>query len=182
MRELQPASNLPPSERLIAGAKFWRDWALAYQPGARVTAEIQRQLPEAIRQAEASLAPSPAQQLAVQIARIDDFATAFHVPADEMKTAAAIYRATLGHLPPDLLETAVNRAIQAHRWGMRLPLPAEIAAHVADELAERRKTLGRLEIARRAPTELPPRRRDPEEVAAVDALMAQWRATRDSIA
>ena len=182
MRELETIGKHLPSERPGGEMKYWKEWALAFQPGQRISATDQARILGAIRRVEHSLLPATTREIAIQIARLDDFATAFNVPSAEMATASAIYREALATLPPDLLEIAVSRVIATHRWGMRLPLPAEISSHVSEEAAERRKVLGRLQVALRANVEAPRGIPTADERAAVDAMMAKWRATRESVA
>lgn len=81
---------------------------------------------------------------------------AFGVPVPDPKTAVAAYRSALAEFPADLVASAFERATNAHRFGMRLPLPSELVDAVRDELHERRRLVGRLTLMARAPIDEPP--------------------------
>ena len=136
------------------------------------------QIPAALENARRLLEPSSEREAAVAIAGLLDFARAFAVPVPQAETAARVYADALRPIPPDLLDIAINSTIQSHKWGNRLPLPSEIAAHVAPEIARRRSVVARLEIAQRAPVEDCGPKATVAEIAAVDAIMANWRRER----
>lgn len=148
--------------------------------GERILADHKALIPAAIRAAKSQLWPAAPEQITLALKRLVDFADAFNIPSEKLKSAIGIYADALKHLPPDLIEHAVTAAMGAHKWGMRLPLPAELIAHVSGEMSERRSVLGKLEIMDRAGVEA---LRDhaapsPEEIAKVDAVLADWRRKR----
>lgn len=137
-------------------------------------------IPEAMARLRLQLRPATEREMAVAIAGLLDFARAFNVPHDHAESAARIYAAALATMPYDLLRQAISGVIATHKWGMRLPLPAEISAQVSEEVSRRRSTLARLEMAKRAPVEREDTRPPPtdDEKRQVDAFMAKWRGER----
>lgn len=95
------------------------------------------------------MAPATIEQLAVELDKLRAFAQAFGIPDRTLGDAAAIYRDTLGDLPPDLLADAMRAALTRHEGYRRLPLPAEIRKHVSEELTQRHLVASRLEFAQR---------------------------------
>lgn len=149
---------------------------MAFQgAGERITEAQSKMLPDAIRACEWHLRPAGIEMLAVQLDKLFEFAAAFGINADREK--AAKFYSTLVSLPPDLLTRAFDMAIARKTDSYRPPLPAEIEATVADDLALRRRVRAGLEKMRLAPVERRTGRRTPEEIAAVDAAMAEIRAS-----
>lgn len=143
--------------------------------GERITEAQAKMLPDAIRACEFHLAPAGVEFLAVQLDKLFEFAAAFGINADKAK--AAKFYAPLAALPRDLLAKAIDAAIARKTDSYRPPLPAEIEATVADDLALRRRVRAGLEKMRLAPVERRSTRRTPEEIALVDAAMARVRAS-----
>ena len=142
--------------------------------GERLTEAQAKMLPDAIRACDWHLRPAGIAALAVQLDKLFEFAAAFGISADREK--AAKFYAPLANLPPDLLARAFDMAITRKTDSYRPPLPAEIEATVAEDLALRRRVRAGLEKMRLAPVERKGNRRTPEEIARVDAEMARVRA------
>ncbi|MCA3247344.1 MAG: hypothetical protein ING29_12800 [Azospirillum sp.] len=148
---------------------------MAFQgTGERITEAQAKMLSDAIRACEYHLAPAGPEFLAVQLDKLFEFAAAFGINADRAK--AAKFYAPLANLPRDLLAKAVDAAISRKTDSYRPPLPAEIEATVADDLALRRRVMAGLQKMKLAPVERRTGRRTPEEIARVDAEMAKVRA------
>lgn len=104
----------------------------------------------AYRQAKADLMPVAADQFAVAIQPLLDFAVAFGKARfqDQPHREAVIaeYRQSLGHLPADLIDLAISRHKRAWVYpGM--PTPAELLAHIDGEMTKRRIAKLRVELA-----------------------------------
>jgi hypothetical protein len=130
-------------------------------------------LPDAIRACEFHMRPAGVAFLAVQLDKLFEFAAAFGINVDRAK--AAKFYAPLANLPPDLLTKAIDAAIARKTDSYRAPLPAEIEAVVAEDLALRRRVRGGLEKMKLAPVERRAPKRTPEEIAIVDAALAKAR-------
>jgi hypothetical protein len=142
--------------------------------GQRVTADEAAKLPDALVACRWHLRPAGEKALAVQLDRLAAWARGFNIPHDPAVMPAAY--ATLAALPPDLLATAFDRAMAGTDDTFRLPLPAKIRAHVADEMTKRHSVFAGLQKMKLAPVERRTGRRTPEEIARVDAEMARVRA------
>ena len=138
-----------------------------------MTAEQAAKIPGALVACQLHMRPAGEKALAVQIDRLAAWARSFNIPHDPAVMPAAY--ATLAALPPDLLAKAFDRAMAGSADTFRLPMCAAIRAHVADEMAKRHATLAGLQKMKLAPVERRNGRRTPEEIAAVDAAMAQIR-------
>ena len=147
---------------------------MAFQgTGERITEAQAKMLPDAIRACEHHMRPAGVEFLAVQLDRLFEFAAAFGINADRAK--AAKFYAPLADLPRDLLTKAIDRAVITKSDSYRLPMPAEIAATVRDDMDHRRAVLGGLRKMERAPVETRAKR-TPEELAQVAAAVARAKA------
>lgn len=135
-------------------------------------------LPAAIRACHRSMMPAGQERLAVEINQLREWAKAFNVPREEIITAAKFYQESLSHLPSDLLAEAFKGIRATHRWGMRLPMPAEILGQVSHQLAERERLRGKLELAQRCTVEEENPQATEDEKRKVTELLAHWRTTR----
>lgn len=160
-----------------------KGWALSLTSSEeQISAGRAKRLPLAIQAAHLQLMAASPEILAGEIRRLADFAKAFKVPTDDLKAATQAYQEALGHLPPDLLAEAFRSVRTTHKWGMRLPLPSEILAAVADRMAERRTLLSKLQMAQRCPIEQPnPEATEADRKRVADTL-ARWRSNRDQAA
>lgn len=166
------------SESDSAALTFLTESALRSQGSQeRIPQAAKERLPAAIRAAQRQLWPARREEIMMAIDRLANFAEVFNIPADKLKAAAGIYSEALKHLPADLINAAINAATATHKYGMRLPLPAELIAHVSGEMAQRRRLLAKLEIMDRAPLEDAPDKPPPnrEEIAKVDAALDELR-------
>lgn len=155
-----------------------KEWALTLQSrDERIPADKAAQLPTAIQTCEQLLVPSPPELLAVEIRKLVDWAKAFNVPHADLKAATEAYREALSTIPPDLLSQAFRDIRATHKWGMRLPLPSEIANQIQDKLTERRLLLGKLQMAKLCPVEESAKATE-EEKQWVTELLSQWRTNR----
>lgn len=161
-----------------------KDWALSLTSSEeRIPAAKAAMVPLALSAARRQMTPATPEILAVEIRKLADWAKAFSVPASDLKTAAQAYSEALSHLPGDLLAEAFKSIRASHRWGMRLPLPVEIAATVSEAMDERRRLIAKLELASRCPSEDNTRPPPTEaEIAKVDEIMRNWRSNRDTTA
>lgn len=154
------------------------DWILTtFQPSLPIPASIATALPAAIQAAEARLVPAPSEALVPLAKDLVAFATAFGIKLESASVTVVCraYVDALSSLPEDLLAEAFRRAMAQHRWGNRLPLPAEIMGTVRDDLARRRLVLMRLRTASRARAESESvyRERSQAEGAAVSRIVAE---------
>ena len=144
-------------------------------------------LPAYIAAYEAGLAPADVKAFAVGIKPLVDWVQQFGViplSADtdarrrQIADIVASYRVDLGDIPADLIETAFRRAKGSHVF-RNLPLPGEVRAQIADELARRQSKLLRLKtaemIARRRRQEAPFEREipSPETAERVSVLVKE---------
>jgi hypothetical protein len=135
----------------------------------------------ALAKVRAALRPASAEQLAVELARLFEWARTFGI--EFSNHAAARQFQKLGDLPADLLAAAIDRTIQEHAYGMRLPMIAEIRKRVDEDLKGRHRLahrLSRLDYAvKRGDVERPKVKRvpmTPEQQAEFDRKMAALRA------
>jgi len=160
-----------------------RGWLLGIVSSEeRIPAAKAAMVPVALYAAKRQLEPTTPEILAVEIRKLGDWAKAFSIPASDLKTAAVSYTEALSHLPPDLLAEAFRTIRATHKWGMRLPLPSEILNSVAEQMAERRSLLLKLEMAKRCPVEGPSPKATEAERQRVAEIMRQWRSKRDTTA
>lgn len=124
-----------------------RAWVLAWQPHEPVPEAVVPTLGPCLAAARTALTPAGERELASLVRALVGFGKAFAIPVPEPKALSAIYAATLRDVPSDLLAVAVERVMAGHKFGMRLPLPGEIRAEIAEELAARKLTMLRLELA-----------------------------------
>ena len=131
-------------------------------------------MPGAIVACDWHMRPAGEKALGVQLDRLAAWARSFNIPHDPQAMPAAY--ASLATIPPDLIGKAFDRAMAGTDDTYRLPLPAAIRKHVAEEIDRRIAVRGGLHRMSLAPTE---RRgqRTPEELAAVAAAMAKVRAS-----
>lgn len=109
-----------------------------------VTADGLRQ--ELARLEDAAHPASP-EDWAVLIGLLRRLATAFRIEVDDWAMLTRLYAEGLRDLPADLLRQAVQRVIGHWTNGFRMPLPGEIRAEVAADLAARTATVARLRTA-----------------------------------
>jgi hypothetical protein len=140
----------------------------------RVTEHQAAKVPAARTACEWHLRHAGERALAVQLDRLAAWAKSFNIPHDPQSMPSAY--ASLATIPPDLLPKAFDRVMAATDDTFRLPLPAKIRAHVAEEIDRRIATRGGLHRMSLAPVERRGKR-SPEELAAVDAAMARVRAS-----
>lgn len=113
------------------------------------------------------------QAVAVVVGHMRRLADAFKIQAPDWATLTDVYADGLGDLPPDLLDLALHRVTRQWSNGFRLPLPGEVRALIATELADHRRTLA----ARQAEdSPHPPGRRLRPETRAEAAARHQARA------
>jgi hypothetical protein len=144
----------PHSARPKTALESLKDWALTFTgESERVPARIANLVPSALMEARGRLAPADDKTLAVEIAALLSWARTFGVPVDDAARVTAFYREGLERVPGDLLPVAMKRARAAHKYGMRLPLPAEIVATIEPEMVERRALVSKLFRAKLAPVE-----------------------------
>ena len=148
------------------------DLAQRFQTGERIT-EIQKaKLHDAQIACEWYLRPAGERALTVQLERLAAWAKSFNIPHDPAAMPAAF--APLAALPPDLLAKAFDRAMSESTDTFRLPMVAAIRAHVSEEMDRRIAARRGLHLMTLAPVDRKGKR-TPEEIAAVDAAMAQIR-------
>lgn len=151
-----------------------RGWAPADPlPDGLDRAELVR----AGRELRASIEPADIKARAVVLKGLLDMARAFNIPVPDAKAASDAYLDGLASLPLDLLELAVARVRASWTWGMRLPLPGEVKAMVADELSRRQRDLFRARLALSRLPENEPRERGAVDQAVADEWFAKMRAS-----
>ncbi|WP_019646182.1 hypothetical protein [Novispirillum itersonii] len=96
---------------------------------------------------ESAAHPASPEDWAVLIGLLRRLATAFRIEVDDWALLTRLYAEGLRDLPADLLRLAVQRVIGHWANGYRMPLPGEIRAEVATELAERVGAMARLRTA-----------------------------------
>lgn len=131
-------------------------WLDGWQSENRIPARCCDRIPMAIEAAERRLQPLTDQTaLAVLLDPLMEFADAFGLfgngSAEDIErrteTATRMYLDALSGLPADLVREAVESVREGHRWGGRLPLPADLVKSVEPEMQRRRMTLMRLRTA-----------------------------------
>lgn len=134
------------------------DWALqiAEAPTDQITLRQAALIPGATREITAWLQPASKEQMAIEMDGLRSWARAFKIPAPDLETVTATYQAALKHLPPDLLKQAFTTIKSRHKYGMRLPLPSEMAATVSPEYSRRVKIKMGLWRASRAQVDTTP--------------------------
>ena len=151
------------------------EWALALTeaPTDTITEAQSKTIPGAMRAVTAITIPASREQMAVEMETLRRWAKAFKVPTPDLEAATASYLTALKHLPPDLLHEAFETMMATHKYGMRLPLPAEIAATVREKFSRRVRIKMGLIKASRARVEI----ETPNRVSADD-----WAKLRASMA
>jgi hypothetical protein len=119
-------------------------WQTSEPLPSGVTAEA---ISRVIAAHDAALQPAPAEVFAVSVDRVFAFARTFNIAVPDTKAAVRFYRDGLADIPADLLDLAMRRAVDGWKWGNRLPMPADIKAQIAPELAARKLALARLKTA-----------------------------------
>jgi len=157
-----------------------KDSATAFQgSGGWVSAQQAAAIPDALAVCDWHLRPAGERALAVQLDRLAAWAKSFNVPHDPRAMPAAF--ASLASIPPDLIGKAFDAAMATTRDTFRLPLPAAIRAHVADDIATRHRVKsGLLKMQMFGTVEPRKRKRTPEELATADAAMAELRAANEA--
>ena len=139
-----------------------------------MTAEQAAKVPGAIVACEWHMRPAGEKALAVQLDKLATWARSFNIPHDPQAMPAAY--ASLATIPPDLLPRAFDRAMAGTDDTFRLPLPAAIRKHVAEEIDRRIAVRGGLHRMSLAPLERRGKRTQ-AEIDAVNAAMAKVRAS-----
>ncbi len=146
-----------------------------------IPAELAPLVGPALAQAKRTILPAGERIFAVEITRIWEWARTFGIEFGINGAAKAFQ--PLADLPADLLTQAITRIMQTHKFGMRLPMLAEITATVSLELQERNNLihrLGRLAYAVKRGDIAKPRKAKVKmteaEQAAFDDAMAKLRA------
>jgi hypothetical protein len=159
-----------------------RALASTYQGiGELIPADLAPLVGPALAQARRAIIPAGERTLAMELARLFEWARLFGI--DFKTNIAAKAFQPLADLPADLLTQAVTRIMQTHKFGMRLPMLSEITATVSHELQERNNLihrLGRLAYAVKRGDITKPRKPKVKmteaEQAAFDDAMAKLRA------
>lgn len=181
VQRLQPTSPAP-SPSPSTAEKSWRalrELALTYRTGERLTIPRLSMLGEARAHVEAINRAATPQELVAQLAILSEWARAFNIPHDAEAVVGGY--AGIAHLPPDLLAQAIKATTTTHKFGNRMPLPAEILQHVQENLDERRQAKLKLGLLQRGAriglvTEARPtpyRKLPPEEKARVDRIIEE---------
>lgn len=136
----QRPSPLPSSENRTAPMSCPQsDWLMANNPRMdNMPAEIVAELPRLIREADLAIRPSTAQEFAVAIDQLWDWAARFNIQAD-VRGQTQKYRELLGNLPPDILLDAIKETVASHNF-RTIPLPGDIKKRASHEF-ERRRTI-----------------------------------------
>lgn len=142
----------PPTTRsCVRLASRLTGWTPAEPLPPGVTAADLRQ---ALAELEEAARPASPADLVVAVGQLRRLATAFGIAVEDWTPLTQFYADGLGDLPVDLLRLAVQRVIARWSNGFRLPLPGEVRAGIAPELAEQGVCLTRLRtaemVARRA--------------------------------
>jgi len=158
-------------------------WAIAFAetPTQWISAEKAALIPAATRAITAALLPADRKHMTVEIARMVQWCRTFGISMINIEqTFTPALESALRHLPADLLTQAFETIKNTHKWGMRPPMPREIAETVSLEYQRRMKIKVGLWKASRAAVEdkpLPPEQRQ-AQVAQVEAILAPWRSSR----
>lgn len=79
--------------------------------------------------------PPRLKTLSVLIGQLRRMADGFGIPVEDWAVLTRLYREGLDDVPPDLLRLMLKRVLVQWTNGFRLPLPAELRALIAPELA-----------------------------------------------
>lgn len=119
------------------------EWVTNWQLGDQVPATADRDRMIAMKQAvEATLAPTNPEAFAVIFQRLFRFYQVFGIK-HEVATQIQFFRDALGHMPPDLLELSIKRAIENQTWRTCF-LPGDLAEFVVGEMIQRRINLSHI--------------------------------------
>lgn len=163
--------TVSPSLRALASA--WQG------PGEKIPQAMAGEITKTLPALRGSLVPAGRDALAVAAANMLAVLRGFGVPIPDTKTVAGAYAAVLAEYPADLAMRAFDSVLADHKYGMRPPLPAELAENVRDEFYARRSLLAKLEMMHRAPVEVVgPRARDDDKVKVASAVADALRALR----
>lgn len=172
---LKPQYSTLTSKSDADALKSLEAWLPSVSGGDTIPAERAAMLPAAKRALDRLSAKITAEQMAVEMDRMAEWAETFNLPPKDWGKAVDFYMEGLKHLPADLLGVAMERARSNHRLGMRLPLPHEIAAQVEPELSRRTMLKTKLFLAERCPVAdpvvTPYRDMKPEQKAEVDRML-----------
>lgn len=143
-----PTSDLPTTKlpsfaplgaNLSAALPILTAWTAGTDLSSKMTPEL---IESALVEAQARVTPSDETELMAMAAslRVRNFAATFSVPVN----AGAVgkeYREHLGTLPADVIPVAIHRLLGRWKWGNRVPMPGDVKAEIADEMAERTNTV-----------------------------------------
>jgi hypothetical protein len=150
-------------------------------PAFQIPAGLPEILPRALAEAERATTPADKRAVAVALDKLWRFGETFGLwkrPATKEAVADAtrFYADVLAELPSDLVMKAVDEVCRTHKWGNRLPLPADLSATVSAEMSARKQELIRLRLAKAKLDRDPPKPErpppTPEQVARVRAMVA----------
>lgn len=128
-----------------------------------IPASLRQALPAAISEARRQLAPPATEAVDETIAMIALLPSKSAGTLDG-QVARAAYHVGLSDIPADLLRLAANEAIRSSKFR---PSPAELRGFVAEQMAERRRRLHRLEAAQNAEPPREVEKVSPEEIQAI---------------
>jgi hypothetical protein len=128
--------NAQPSREEATALESSRRWLESWDRRTPPTAQEASDLKVALRYSDRRLAPTTAKEFAAVVDRIFQFAETWKIDVSNAQVATAFYRQALKDLPPDMLVTAIDRALAQHEGYTRLPLPAEIYRQAGDEYAK----------------------------------------------
>ena len=152
-------------------------WLMSHTPGhpANVTRET---VQDALAVARRSLEVAGPKLLAVMLA---EALTVFDLPSN-WSEQSKVYVAALEDLPADLVRGGLQSVVRTYKY--KFPKPASIREPVEQEYADRKMVVVKLErVLTIGKFRDPPRaRRTPEELAEVERVMAEFRATVESVA
>ena len=136
-----------PTAVATTDATWLPDWLTSWKPGDWLPETITT---GALRNLETELRdrPATAKEFLVAIEPLFRFGQTFNVKTDT-KDATAIYREVLRDLPASVIHAAVKSTIWQWTWGNRLPLPAEILAHVPAQHRRRQQLRAKVRAALR---------------------------------
>jgi len=86
-----------------------------------------------------ALAPATPEMWARVSDRLTVFTMAFNIATPNLVAAINLYKLAMADLPADLLASAFNSTIKSWKWHNAMPTPAEILAHVSEEMGERKR-------------------------------------------
>lgn len=151
------------------------EWALTLveTPTETISEAQSKTIPGAMRAITAITIPASREQMAVEMETLRRWAKAFKIPTPDLEIATLSYSAALRHLPPDLLHEAFETMMATHKYGMRLPLPSEIAATVREKFSRRVRIKMGLVKASRARVDVTPENKPSEaDWASLKAALA----------